>query len=280
MVSAVNRPGNSPWTYTDGLPLASAQILDPLARSNGLPHRLAAICLLDMVTQISGSGQVRWLAVLIPTVTRYVAQTFLCLRDGAPVLIVQLERECLEVLRDVPPRIGAQSRPHDDGLHARDTKDPPRRHRGDGDAMFPRHGPKRGQDALEGSPAASGPDEAEILLQGPVEGVNVLGLRLPEPLLGDEAAEQCPVAEEPDATGHAELAHPPPDGAEVYHGAGDLVGGDVEAGVEQHLEVGGIGVGQAQVCDFALGLEAGQVCEVVDVRVVRVVPDVVCWAAV
>lgn len=44
--------------------------------------------------------------------------------------------------------------------------------------------------------------------------------------------------------------------------------------------MGGVGVGQAQVADLALRLEAAQMGEVVDVGIVGVVPDVVCSAGV
>lgn len=229
-----------------------------------------------MVAQISSSCQVRRPAVLVPTITRYVTQALLRLRNGAPIFVIQLEPEGQKVLCDVLLRIDAQPRPHNDGLDSRDIKHPARRHRRDRDPVFLRHDPERRQNALEGIPPASGPDEAEVLPQGPVEDIHVRRLRLTQPLLGDEPAQERPVAEEADAAGHTEVAHPPADGAEVDDRAGDLVGGDLEAGVEQHLEVGRVGVGQAQVGDLALGLEAGQVGEVVDVRVIGIVPDVVC----
>lgn len=124
-------------------------------------------------------------------------------------------------------------------------------------------------------------DEAQVFAQRPVQhasgggGGGVLRLGLAEPPLGEEAAEEGAVTEQTDVSVLTETLHASGHDTSIDDGAGYLVRGDGEAGIEEHLQVGRVRIGEAYVADPALGLEAGEMGEVVDVCVVCVVPDMV-----
>lgn len=62
----------------------------------------------------------------------------------------------------------------------------------------------------------------------------------------------------------------------VDHGAGNLVCGDIEAGMDQELEVGGICVGEPDQADLVFFLKSTQMVHVMEKSLIAVVPAVVC----
>ena len=139
--------------------------------------------------------------------------------------------------------------------------------------MLLRHRPDRPEQRLQPIPAARRLHEAAVLHLGPrLHAVRPRIVHI-EPALGQKAARQRSVGEELDPAFETDVRHRA-GGASVEEGERNLVRDDLDAGVEDHVEVHGVEVREPEVPDqpFVLQLLEGE--EAVEPARIRVAPGV------
>ena len=214
----------------------------------------------EVVTQVAGRGEKRRPAVLVATVTGQAFGVGKGLCQQRAVFVIQREIEQLQVVRTVLRFTEAGA--HDHGRHGRLLEYPAARDVRHRYAVLRTNLARHPQHALQRVPAAHGMDETLVFHLAPV--ADVIGLGGADPAFAEEAAAQHAIGQQAHAALQAQARHvfgrTP-----VQQRNADLIAGDGNAFAEQHPQVSGVEVGQAQMRDQPVLPQARQLQHGIDV---------------